>query len=235
MPNIVPSPSQTDAVLNAGQTITVMIIDNHLMVASGLKHMLEETNKFTVCATATNATEALMALESVNPDLIVLEPNMYDVNGFDLIPMLLKKCSGKVLVVTSLEEFEAHDQAIVSGARGVLKKSEPAEILIKAAEKIHNGELWINREATSRILLQIAQITAKKELSTEDIKLNSLTAKESKVSRLLHANSDLTLKEISALLHISEHTLRNHLSSIYQKLSVKNRLEFYVFASKYFK
>jgi two-component system nitrate/nitrite response regulator NarL len=235
MPNTVPSPPKTDAVLNADQTIAVMIVDNHLMVASGIKHMLEDTNKFTVSAIATNATEALVALESVNPDLILLEPNMPDANGFDLIPMLLQRCSAKILVITSLDEFESHDQAIVNGARGVLKKSDPAEMLIKAAEKIHDGELWINREATSRILLQIAQITAKKELSPEEIKLNSLTAKEVKVSRLLHANSDLTLKEISALLHISEHTLRNHLSSIYQKLLVKNRLEFYVFASKYFK
>ena len=215
--------------------IEVLLVDNHLMVAEGLKLLMENSKLFKVCQIVTNAKDALGALDTYKPDLILLEPNLEDANGFDLIPMLLKKTSGKVLVLTSLNNLDAHDQAIVKGARGVLKKTDAPELLLKAAAKIHEGELWVNREATSRILLQIAQATANKELSPEEIKLNSLTAKETKVSKILHANSELTLKEISGLLHISEHTLRNHLSSVYQKLEVKNRLEFYVFASKYLK
>lgn len=215
-------------------TIKVLLVDSHRLVASGLKLLLEKSKKFTVCDIATNAKEALQAVSTHNPDLVLLEPDLEGEDGFDLIPALLKNFSGKVLVLTSLNSLDAHDQAIVRGARGVLKKSETPEILLKAAEKIYEGELWVNREATSRILLQIAQNSAK-EMSPEEIKLKSLTAKESKVARILHANSELTLKSISGLLHISEHTLRNHLSSVYQKLNVKNRLEFYVFASKYLK
>lgn len=217
------------------KTIEVMLVDNHLMVAAGLKLLLEGSKLFKVSHIATNAKDALAALDTIKPDLILLEPDLLDANGFDLIPLLLKKSTSKVMVLTALNNLDAHDQAIVKGARGVLKKTDSPELLLKAAGKIHEGELWVNREATSRILLQIAQATANKELSPEEIKLNSLTAKETKVSKLLHANSELTLKEISGLLHISEHTLRNHLSSIYQKLEVKNRLEFYVFASKYLK
>ncbi|QWD89940.1 response regulator transcription factor [Polynucleobacter sp. MWH-Braz-FAM2G] len=217
------------------KTIEVMVVDNHAMVAAGLKLLLENTKLFKVPHIATSAKDALAALDTLKPDLIILEPDLLDANGFDLIPLLLKKSNSKVMVLTALNNLDAHDQAIVKGARGVLKKTDSPELLIKAAGKIHEGELWVNREATSRILLQIAQATANKELSPEEIKLNSLTAKETKVSKLLHANSELTLKEISGLLHISEHTLRNHLSSIYQKLEVKNRLEFYVFASKYLK
>lgn len=217
------------------KSIEVMVVENHLMVAAGLKLLLENSKLFNVSHIATSAKDALAALDSIKPDLILLEPDLMDANGFDLIPLMLKKSDSKVIVLTALNNLDAHDQAIVKGARGVLKKTDSPELLIKAAGKIHEGELWVNREATSRILLQIAQATANKQLSPEEIKLNSLTAKETKVSKLLHANSELTLKEISGLLHISEHTLRNHLSSIYQKLEVKNRLEFYVFASKYLK
>ena len=231
------SPSGTTSTEKSSKakTIEVMVVDNHAMVAAGLKLLLENTKLFKVPYIATSAKDALAALDTLKPDLIILEPDLLDANGFDLIPLLLKKSNSKVMVLTALNNLDAHDQAIVKGARGVLKKTDSPELLIKAAGKIHEGELWVNREATSRILLQIAQATANKELSPEEIKLNSLTAKETKVSKLLHANSELTLKEISGLLHISEHTLRNHLSSIYQKLEVKNRLEFYVFASKYLK
>jgi DNA-binding NarL/FixJ family response regulator len=216
--------------------IEVMLVDNHQVVTAGIKLLLESTKTFKVTQIAHTAKMAIESLDTITPDLILLEPDLEDANGFDLIPSLLKKSpTSKVLVLTALNDFGAHDQAIVKGARGVLKKSDAPDLLLKAAAKIHEGELWVNREATSRILLQIAQATANKELSPEEIKLNSLTAKETKVSKLLHANSELTLKEISGLLHISEHTLRNHLSSIYQKLEVKNRLEFYVFASKHFK
>lgn len=122
---------------------------------------------------------------------------------------------------------------VVRGARGIINKTEPTDILLKAIEKIHLGELWLNRNATSRILMQIAQANAPVELSNEQKKLNTLTVKEEKVTRAIQMYPEKTLREIADKLHISEHTLRNHLASTYDKLGVRNRLELYVFCGKY--
>jgi DNA-binding NarL/FixJ family response regulator len=121
----------------------------------------------------------------------------------------------------------------VNGARGVISKTEPTSNLLKAIEKIHEGELWLNRNATSRILLQISQANLPKELTSEQMKLASLTPKEDKVTRAIQLHSEKTLKQVADSLHISEHTLRNHLASIYDKLGVRNRMELYVFCGKF--
>jgi two-component system, NarL family, nitrate/nitrite response regulator NarL len=110
---------------------------------------------------------------------------------------------------------------------------EAPETLLKAIEKIHEGELWVNRNATSRILMQIAAANAPKEISIQEKRLSSLTVKEQKVVHAIHGSSEKTLKQVADKLHISEHTLRNHLASIYEKLEVRNRLELYVFCNKY--
>ena len=93
--------------------------------------------------------------------------------------------------------------------------------------------MWVNRNATSRILMQIATANAPKEITVQEKRLSSLTVKEQKVVRAIHASSEKTRRQVSEKLHISEHTLRNHLASIYEKLEVRNRLELYVFCNQY--
>ena len=115
----------------------------------------------------------------------------------------------------------------------VLNKSEPIENLTKAIEKIHDGEVWLNRNATSRILLQIAEASTPKDPSKEQKMLDTLTAKEEKITYAIQLYSEKTLKQVADSLHISEHTLRNHLASIYDKLNVRNRMELYVFCGKF--
>lgn len=213
--------------------IDVLLIDSHRVTAWGLKHLIESSGNFSVCALATNEKEALKYVNEHNPDIIILEPDLDDGLSLDLIPTLLQKSHARVIVLTGLRDSDAHDLAIVKGARGVLKKSDPHENLLKAIEKIHEGELWVNRDATSRILMQIAQANAPKQQSPEEKKLATLTPKEEKISRMLLDHSEKALKDVAGLLHISEHTLRNHLASIYEKLGTRNRLELYVFCSKH--
>ena len=216
-------------------TVNVLLIDSHRMTLWGLKHLIESAGNFSVCALATNSKEALEYTLEHSPDVIILEPDLEDDDGIELIPALLQKSRARVLVLTGLKDSNSHDLAIVKGARGVLKKSDSHETLLKAIEKIHQGELWVNRDATSRILMQIAQANAPKETTPEEKKLAALTPKEHKIAHTLLGHSEKPLKEISGILHISEHTLRNHLASIYEKLDIRNRLELYVFTSKHMK
>jgi DNA-binding NarL/FixJ family response regulator len=213
--------------------IKVQIIDPQQIALWGIKHLLAGTKNYHVCATATNAKEALATAISSEPDVIVLEPELDGEDGLELITTLLRNTKAKIIIYTGSNKAKLHDQAVVRGARGIVTKTESTDTLLKAIEKIHVGELWINRNAASRILLQIAEANAPKVLSNELKKLETLSTREEKVTRAIQMQSEKTLKEISSTLNISEHTLRNHLASIYSKLDLRNRLELYVFCCKY--
>lgn len=213
--------------------ITVLLIDSHQISSWGVKTLIEQDGRFTVCGSAKNTSEALEKAAEHIPDVIVLEPDLCNEDGLNLISQLIESIHAKIIVLTSLRDLSIHDLAVVRGARGVLTKMEAPETLLKAIEKIHEGELWVNRNATSRILMQIATANAPKEITVQQKRLSSLTVKEQKVVHAIHASSEKTLKQVSEKLHISEHTLRNHLASIYEKLEVRNRLELYVFCNKY--
>lgn len=213
--------------------IKVQIIDRQQIALWGIDQLIKQDGRFHVCAIATNSKDALNLAISSKPDVIVLDPELGDEDGIDLISSLIDKTKAKVIIYTSTQNPVVLDQSVVKGARGVINKGEPVDTLIKAIEKIHIGELWLNRNATSRILLQIAQANSPKELSIEQKRLKTLTSKEEKVTRAIQIYSEKTLKQISESLHISEHTLRNHLASVYDKLGVRNRMELYVFCGKF--
>ena len=213
--------------------IKIQLIDSHQITLWGIKQLLAGDKRFEVCAVATNTSEALKVAITSKPDIIILEPVLHEEDGIDIIPTLIDSTKAKVIIYTGSTSSKTHDQAVVKGARGVINKTESIDTLPKAIEKIYGGELWLNRNATSRILLQIAQANSPKELTSEQKSLKTLTSKEEKVTRAIQLYSEKTLKDIAETLHISEHTLRNHLASIYDKLSVRNRLELYVFCGKY--
>ncbi len=213
--------------------IKIQIVDPQQIALWGMKHLISTVESFEVCASASNAKDALSNAIAHEPDIIVLEPDLNGEDGLGLIPLLLEKTKAKIIIYTGSNNTSIHDQAVVKGARGVIIKTESTDTLLKAIEKIHLGELWINRNATSRILMQIAEANAPKALSNEQKKLATLSTKEEKVTRAIQVHAEKSLKEIAAMLNISEHTLRNHLASIYSKLDLRNRLELYVFCGKY--
>jgi two-component system nitrate/nitrite response regulator NarL len=216
--------------------IKVQVIDSQQITLWGIQQLVNLDGRYKVSAATKNSAEALKAAVQCNPDVIILEPELDNEDGLALIPALLEKSKAKIIIYTSSKNPKILDEAVVRGARGIINKTEPTETLLKAIEKIHLGELWLNRNATSRILMLIAKtISASSavELSTEQKKLKTLTVKEEKVTRAIQMYSENTLKEIADKLHISEHTLRNHLASTYDKLGVRNRLELYVFCGKY--
>lgn len=213
--------------------IKVLLIDSHQISAHGISALINGDKRFMICGIASSSKQAFAKIASDSPDVIILEPDLCNENGLDLITKLIQESNAKIIVLTSLRELGIHDLAVVRGARGVLTKMESPDTLLKAIEKIHEGELWVNRNATSRILMQIAAANAPKEVTIQEKRLASLTIKEQKVVHAIHDSSESTLKQVANKLHISEHTLRNHLASIYEKLEVRNRLELYVFCNRY--
>lgn len=215
--------------------IVVQLVDPQPIILFGIAQLLQQDPRFSLSSASSNGQAAIKAAIEHQPDVIVLEPDLTEEDGMELIQALLMQSNARILVYSGTRNVLLLDQAVVKGVRGVLSKTEPTEILLKAIEKVHEGELWLNRNATSRILQQASEVFAPKELDHAQIKLNSLTPKEKKITRAIQLHTNITLKEIADTLHISEHTLRNHLASIYDKIGVRNRMELYLFCGKHLK
>lgn len=215
------------------QLIQIQVIEPQQISLWGICHLINSDSRFEVCASSTNEADALREAEICKPHVILIEPQLEGTNVLDLIDTLIQKTGGKVLLLCSSPNTSIQDKAILKGARGIVLKTDSPDTLLKALEKIAQGELWLNRNATSRILEKASETKPPKELSSELERLSTLTPKEEKVTRAIQLYPKKTLREVAETLHISEHTLRNHLASIYDKLEVRNRLELYVFCGKY--
>jgi DNA-binding NarL/FixJ family response regulator len=213
------------------EPIKILLVSDDQFTRLGVSALLDNNPQFTIAGFAKDQHDATPITQKLKPDVIILETDFEDTKVLDLIPALLQKCKAKIAILTKTKDNYLLDQAVMKGARGILQKNEHPDNLLKLVEKMHIGELWINREATSRIFMAIAQQNSPKELTAEQKLIQMLTKKEDKIVRVLHQNSEVPLKEVAKKLFISDHTLRNHLSSIYNKLSTKNRLELYVFCN----
>jgi two-component system nitrate/nitrite response regulator NarL len=152
---------------------------------------------------------------------------------FDILPTIAERTAAKLLVVTGSRETKLHDKAMLAGARGVLKTDDAPASLLKALEKVHDGELWIDRGATSRIFLEMARQKAAEGDDPEKTKIATLTMRERQTIAAVAGDAKAPAKVIAQRLCISEHTLRNHLTSIYSKLEVSNRTDLYAFATRH--
>lgn len=141
--------------------------------------------------------------------------------------------AAKLLLVTQSNDAQLLDAAVMrGGARGVVRKHDPVALLLKAIEKVHEGELWIDRGATGRIFMQLARQKAKSQ-DPEESRIATLTVRERQAIAALASDAGAPAKVIAGRLCISEHTLRNHLTSIYSKLGLTNRLDLYAYATRH--
>ena len=137
-----------------------------------------------------------------------------------------------MLVLTGLRDASLHDQAVLAGARGIVHKEDPVETILKAIEKIHEGELWLDRVTTGRIFGELSQMGAAPRRDVEKAKRAQLSVRERELISKLVADPSANYRKIAERLSITEHTVRNHLTSIYGKLGVVNRLELFVYAHR---
>lgn len=218
----------------AEKTIRVMLIDDHKTMLWGLAKLIEgESARMEVVGTAGNCDEALAQIDQLAPDVILLDLDLGGKCSLDILPALLANGVSRVLILTGTREQGTLDKAVLHGARGVVRKDASAEQVLKAIEKVHQGELWLDHEMLGRVFGEFMHPTAAHKADPEAEKNATLTAKERKIVDTIVEGNGALNKTLAQRLFISEHTLRNHLTSIYQKLGVSNRLELYVYAVKH--
>lgn len=203
------------------------------LTAWGLSRMLElpEASGLRCVAVAPTVTHAAQLLPSCQPDLVLVD--LDSEASADVLAELSSQGQAKILVITSSLDPAFHNRAILAGARGVVDKREEVTTLLKAIGKVHEGQMWMDRSATSRIFLELARQKADKAPDLEASRLNLLTLRERQTVDALMSSPAAPAKVLAKSMSISEHTLRNHLTSIYSKLGVANRTELYAFVQRH--
>ena len=214
-------------------SIQIILIDDCPILLWGLEQLIERADKgIKVIGTCPSSAEAFRLMDKVTPDVILLDIDLGGENAIDAIPKLIAQSKASILVFTGLRDTSLQDKAVLAGARGVVEKRAPVEIVLTAIQKIYEGQLWLDHAAAGRIFVEFSRKNAA-VVDPEWIAVSTLTNREREVIAVAALNAGAPAKTIAGKLHVSEHTFRNHLTSIYGKLGVRNRLALFAFAQKH--
>lgn len=204
-------------------SIKIMIADDHHMIREGLKQLLEIDGDIKVISEASDGVECLDLLNHIRPDVLLLDINMPDKNGLEVLEEIRKKkLNIKVLVLTIHNEVEYLLRAVEIGIEGYILKDSESSVLKKAIFAIHNGETFIQPSLTPMLNSKMVERDSDKQ------KIDDLTRRELDVLKLLAQG--MFNKEIATTLDISERTVKNHVSNIFKKIDVADRTQAAVFA-----
>ncbi len=213
------------------KTINVFLVDDHKTVLWGLERLIESTSpQMGVVGMASNCDELFAKLPAAMPDVILLDLDLGGTSSLSCLERLTSGTPARVLILTGSNDPAIHQHAVVHGARGVVHKQVAAEVLLRAIQKVHQGEIWLDRNTLGQVLTTLAN---GEKRSSETIRLDLLTAKERQIVTMIVEEKGARIKVIADKMHMSEHTMRNHLTSIYEKLEVAGRMELYLFAAEY--
>ena len=209
-------------------TIRIMIVDDHEVVRSGLKAILEPEDDLEVVGEASSGSEAVEKVARLDPSLVLMDVRMEEMSGIEAC-RLIKSSHPQVnvLMLTSFGEEEAVMAPIMAGAPAYLLKNVGRSELIRAIRGVAGGQNLLDPAVTKRVMERLAQLTVK----DEEREVAGLSGQEKEVLALVARGS--TNKEIAGKLVISEHTARNHLSRILDKLGLTRRSEAAVFAAEH--
>ena len=208
--------------------VRILIVDDHLVVRTGLRMLIENQPRMKVVGMAANRKEALELAASTAPDVILLDLDLGVENGMNFLPDLREKAAAaRVLVLTGLKDAQTHRRAVKQGAMGIVLKEEAPEVLIKAIEKVSAGELWLDRTTMGNLFDEMTRKESKSE-NGETARIMSLTERERQIVGLIAEG--LKNKQIGERLFISETTVTHHLTSVFSKLGVSDRLELVIYS-----
>jgi len=191
--------------------------------------LIDQNPAMKVIGVAGNRSEALALAASEQPNMIILDILLGDEDGLSFLPELREVTrNARVLVLTGLRSSESQRRAIRAGAMGIVLKEHAAEVLIKAINKVHQGEVWLDRSMMGAVLDEMTQAP---EIDPEGARIAGLTDREREVIALIAEG--LRNKQIGQRLFISETTVTHHLSSIFSKLDVSDRLELIIYAFRH--
>lgn len=205
-----------------GHPIRIIIADDHAIFRDGLRRLLISEKDFLVVAEAADGKETVSLTKQILPDILLLDLAMPRVPGMEALRELaLEKVPVFVILLTAaIQPFEV-GAALQLGARGVVLKSSPPELLLKSIRAVSEGQHWVESE----VLTDWARIGRKPSGAA------GLTSREIEIISAIQSGS--SNRQIAIQLSISEETVKRHLSNIFGKLGVSSRLELALIATRH--
>lgn len=215
------------------KNIRVLLIDEQSIIRTGLKMLIESYEGLKIIGEAATFAEAIV-LATEAPDIILLDLNSLNCKMcLEGMSDELNIAKFRLLLLTDEDDPEVNLLAIKMGAMGIVNKKETADVLIKAIERIHAGEMWINRAMMARVIGGMRNLNQTRDIThdPEAVKIASLTHREREVVTLI--GQGLKNKQIAESLFISEITVRHHLTSVFSKLGVSDRFELAIYSYRH--
>ena len=215
---------------NRKDKIKVLLITSYKIIQESLKILIEENRDIVITDTVSNLDELSPVTETIlkNVDVVIFYLLDGDIKTVEGISKLLQVNSNiRIIIVTSIEDIENQTRAIQLGAVGIVQKEQNSRILIEAIRQTYAGETWINQVLLAK-LLKGKDPKKNGSNNLQFLKSETLTKRELEVVEMI--GRGLKNKEIAQVLFISEATVRHHLSSIYGKAGVEDRLNLVIYA-----
>jgi DNA-binding NarL/FixJ family response regulator len=205
--------------------IKIFLIDDHQIVIDGLKAVLKLETDFEVVGYSLNATDIYSKIADQQTDILILDINMPEVDGLDLLKEFKKKgIPFKVIILSSHHEIKIIKEVLHLGASGYLSKSYAGENIAEAVRKVYHGQQYFSESIKEKMLISFTNN------GTSEDTLKSITKRELEILELVV--QEFTTKEIGEKLFISNNTVDTHRKNIMRKLEVKNTVGLVKFAIK---
>jgi len=209
--------------------IKILIVDDHPIMRDALQMSLTGEDDLQVIGEASNGIEALKLLETLKPDIILMDLLMPDMAGLEAIEQIIKtNPQAKILVFSSMEDEKRVVSAIQAGALGYFPKTAPRQYLLEAIRKVADGIPYMPSGITLKLFQGLRHIKTIPAASDPQI---TITARQREIMILMAEGK--TDEEISKTLHLQESTVRAHLHHIQQRLGLENRLQVVAYVHKY--
>jgi two-component system response regulator DevR len=208
--------------------LRILLVDDHEVVRLGLATLLEDIPGVIVVGEAGSAREAMIACERLDPDLVILDIRLPDQTGVDVCRRITERWPHiRVIMLTSYTDEDLIAEAVLAGASGYVLKQVGNEELLRAIEAVRRGEALLDPQVTQRVLQRMRQTERLLDASA----FRDLSKRELEVLHLVSQGK--SNREIAEVLSVSEKTVRNHVSSLLNKLGLNNRIELATYAVKH--
>jgi DNA-binding NarL/FixJ family response regulator len=212
------------ASLPSSSTVRILLVDDHVMFREGVKLLLERESQFEVVAEAADPKEALALAAREQPDIVLLDLDLAGYNGMDIVEALQASAPrSSIIVLTGMRDAELQTRALRAGAKGFVQKDQNGELVLRAIRKVLDGEIWFDHGTIGAAVNRLIA-----GASEEEKQLGTLTPRERDITSLV--GEGLKNDAIAQRLFISEKTVRNHLTVIFDKVGVRDRLHLAIYA-----
>ena len=203
--------------------IRVFLCDDHTLFRQGVRKLLELEKDIQIVGEASNGQEMLNSVKKAGPDVILMDINMPELDGIAATYKIKKMMPRANIIILTVYEDEPHIfEAIKAGAMGYLLKDVSIEEVVEAIRQVYKGEALLQPMIAAKVLKEFAMLD-KRKIKEGDRFYNDLTEREKEILRLIALGG--SNKEIAQKLNISEKTVKNHISNIFQTLHVNNRTQ----------